>query len=164
MNDKIEAFWQEFLVKAGHDENLRYAEAFYFAEGSSESVMDRLLGLVLDGKKTATATPYPLYKDCVPKVGDLCVITNWEGEPFCVIKTKKIDIRPFKEMTWDLVRLEGEDETLESWQSAHRWWYTQHSKLKSYEFSEEMLIIFEQFEVVYKDSEKVREWRGRHGI
>ena len=56
-------------------------------------------------------------------------------------------------MCWDnIVKLEGEDDSLESWQKSHKRFFEEEGKELGYEFSEDMLVIFEEFEVVYKNS------------
>ena len=63
-----------------------------------------------------------LYKDNekIPEVGDLSVITYGNGLPGCIIETKEIRIKPFKEITGDEARLEGEgDLSLDYWRKAH---------------------------------------------
>lgn len=58
-------------------------------------------------------------------------------------------ILPFKDMTFDICKREGEDETLESWQRGHIRYYTAEGKQLGYEFTEDLPIVFEDFKVVY---------------
>lgn len=117
----------------------------------TEKAANYLLGLVLDGKKRATASSllgYEIEGEAVPKVGDMSVITYWDGTPGCVIKTTKVRIIPFCEITYDIAKLEGEDDTLESWQKNHKYFFTEEGKELGYIFSEDMPVVFEEFEVV----------------
>ena len=45
----------------------------------------------------------------------------------------------------------GEDECLETWQEAHRRFFTQDGDEMGYAFTEDMPVLFEDFEVVYQD-------------
>ena len=72
--------------------------------------VDRLVNLVLDGKKTATTSLYEL--DNVSKVGDISILTDLKDNNVCFIKTINVIITEFKNITWDLAKLEGENKSL----------------------------------------------------
>ena len=57
-------------------------------------------------------------------------------------------IIPYKDITFDIAKLEGEDDTLESWRKNHEKFFTEEGKDLGYKFSEEMEVIFEEFEVI----------------
>lgn len=116
----------------------------------SEDAANYILGLVLTGKKRATASSLWGYAEDepIPKVGDVSVITYWDGTPACIVKTTAVRIIPYREMTYDIARLEGEDDTLESWQRNHKAFWLEEGKEIGYTFSEDMPIIFEEFEVL----------------
>jgi uncharacterized protein YhfF len=146
-----EKFWQDFLKEKNLPPETKYTEAFYF--GSNEISAESLLKLVLEGKKTATSSSvlsYEISGEEPPKAGDYSIVTNWAGVPFCVIETKATQIIKFNEMTFDICKREGEDDCLESWQNNHRYYFSFEGKELGYAFSEDMKIIFEDFEVVYK--------------
>ena len=116
----------------------------------TESACNYLLDLVLKGKKRATSSAYDGYEDDeeMPKVGELSVITDWDGNPRCVIKTTNIIILPYKDITFDLAKLEGEDDSLDSWRKNHEHFFKEEGLELGYEFNENMKVIFEEFEVV----------------
>lgn len=117
----------------------------------TEEACNYLLDLVLKGQKKATSSAlagYRLSEGDIPAAGDMSVITDWEGNPRCVIKTTEVRIIPYKDINFDLARLEGEDETLESWQNTHERFFRAEGRELGYEFSEEMKVVFEKFEVV----------------
>lgn len=53
-------------------------------------------------------------------------------------------------MTYDICKREGEDDSLESWRAGHIKYFTQEGKQVGYDFREDMPVVFEDFEVVYK--------------
>jgi len=53
-------------------------------------------------------------------------------------------------MTFEICKREGEDECLETWLRGHVRFFTEEGKAMGYEFNEDMLIVFEDFEVVYQ--------------
>lgn len=117
----------------------------------TEKAANYLLKLVLEGKKRATSSSlwaYEIEGEEVPKVGDRSIITYWDGIPSCVIETTNVSIIPYSDMTYDIAALEGEDETLESWQKTHRQFFSEEGKELGYTFSENMPVVFEEFEVI----------------
>ena len=117
----------------------------------TESACNALLDLVLQGKKRATSSSlagYQLSGEEPPKEGDLSVITDWDGNPRCVIRTVRVTLIPYRDITFDLARLEGEDDTLDSWRMNHGKFFREEGKELGYEFTEDMTVVFEEFEVV----------------
>lgn len=84
----------------------------------------------------------------LPKTGDKNVISYWDGTLGCIIKTTNVRIIPYCEITFELAKLEGEDDTLESWQRKHAHFFTEEGKVLGYQFSEDMPVVFEEFEVI----------------
>ena len=149
-DSKVEAFWQDFLKEKGLDSSTKYYESFYFA---NEEWADKLLALVLEGKKTATCScllSYEAEGDPLPQLGGYSIVTNFAGEPHCVIQVTNITILPFNEVTWDMAKLEGEDEVLQTWQDGHRYFFELEGKELNFSFTEETPVVFEEFEVVYR--------------
>lgn len=58
---------------------------------------------------------------------------------------------PFKDMTFDMCKREGEDECLETWVDGHTKFFTNEGKELGYEFIPDMPIIFEDFKVIYSE-------------
>jgi len=146
----VNEFWQKFLRAANKDDSITYKDCFHF--DLTEEAANNLLALVLSGQKRATASSllaYELEGERIPKVGDYCIVTDWDGNPCCVIETTAVSILPFNEITFDICKREGEDDTLESWQKGHRHFFTEEGKILGYTFSEIMPVVFEDFDVVF---------------
>lgn len=146
----IEDFWKEFIKTTGKESTIQYFECFHFC--LTEEWANKLLALVLSGQKKATSSSLPAYEregSRVPQVGDYSIVTDWDGVPHCVIETTAVTILPFKDITFDICKREGEDDTLESWQNGHRHFFSEEAKELGYVFSESMPVIFEDFKVVY---------------
>lgn len=145
----IESFWQAFLRTTGRPPETTYFDCFHFDR--NERSANELLALVLSGQKRATASSlYAFLSGEAPKPGNLSIVTDWDGNPHCVIATKTVQVIPFCEMTFEICSREGEDACLETWQAGHRRFFTQDGKEMGYEFTEDMPVIFEDFEVVYR--------------
>lgn len=146
----IGAFWEDFLLKTNKDKNTKYIDCFHFE--LTEKWANELLRLVLIGQKQATSSSllaYQIEGGIIPKVGDLSIVTDWEGIPKCVIETTSVMIIPFKEITFDICKREGEDESLESWRKGHITFFSREGKELGYTFTEDMPVIFEDFKMVF---------------
>lgn len=129
--------------------NIENLEKWKF--GITEGLCNELLDMVIKGKKRATTSSlagFDFSGEKIPEVGEYSVITDWEGNPRCLVRTVQIVPMKYKDMTFDLARLEGEDENLESWRDNHERFFRQEGAEYGYEFSEELDIIFEEFEVI----------------
>jgi uncharacterized protein YhfF len=146
----VNEFWQDFLTANEMDESLIYFESFHF--DLTKEWANKLLDLVLAREKRATASSlyaFELEGGRIPQIGDYNIITDWDKNPRCIIKTTAVTILPFNKMTFDICKREGEDDTLESWQRGHRHFFTEEGKVMGYEFTEDMPVVFEDFEIVY---------------
>lgn len=141
-------FWHGF---AGADDE-RFYEAFAF--GDSEQLAGELAALVLRGTKRATAAAawtFEAQGRPAPQPGDFSIVTNWAGEPLCVIETRAMAVVPFKDVTAAFAAAEGEgDGSLASWREAHRAYFTRECERAGRVFSEDMPIACEHFKIVYR--------------
>ncbi|MCL2377042.1 MAG: ASCH domain-containing protein [Defluviitaleaceae bacterium] len=143
----IDAFWQEFLNFAGLDGSVKYASCDYF--DSNEEGAAKCLEMILAGKQRASTGSGLGRKEKLPQVGDYNIVTDWHGMPHCVIQTTTVTIMPFNEMTFKLCHREGAYDSLAAWQEDHRRYFTEMGEEAGYKFSEDMPIVFVDFEVVY---------------
>ncbi len=148
--DRYLSFWNEFAESASGADESRFYESFYF--GDSEEMADELAELVLEGKKRATAASRWSFEDegkRLPVPGDLSIVTNWAGEPLCIIETTGVEIVPFRDVTEEFAATEGEgDGSLGYWRECHRDYFMRECAKSGREFSEEMLIVCERFRVM----------------
>lgn len=110
---------------------------------------ERLLNLVLSGKKKATCYIYNK-NDKLAKVGDLSIITTIDGKDACVIQTEEVVVLPFNKMNWDFAKLEGETNSLEEWVKIHNEFF----KIQYKDFKQDTLIVFEKFKLKKKIKQK----------
>lgn len=149
--ERLDNFWKRFLKETGRSGTIEYLDVFHFE--LTEKWANELLRLVLIGQKKATASSlwgYEIEGKRLPEVGDLSIVTNWEGEPRCVIETVAVTIMLFSDMTYDICKREGEDDSLESWRTGHARFFRDEGNKLGYEFSNDMPVVFEDFEVVYQ--------------
>ena len=150
----VKEMWNNYLKSLGEDinsTNKKYT-SWHFCDNEKDA--DNLAELVKMGIKRATTSLYCLYEiegEDLPKAGDLSVITDWNEKAQAVIKTKKVSIIPFNEVTEEYAETEGEgDKSLKYWQEAHISAFSRTLKEFNMEFKEDMLVVLEEFETVYK--------------
>lgn len=88
----------------------------------NEADAERLLALVIDGRKTATSSLLREYREenePIPQAGDLSAICHWDGRPACVVDTTAVEVVPFGDVTDEMAALEGECRTAEGWRRIH---------------------------------------------
>ncbi|MDO5107069.1 MAG: ASCH domain-containing protein [Coriobacteriaceae bacterium] len=129
--------------------NINELEHWHFE--LTESACNHLLDLVLEGKKRATSSSLPSFQlagEMIPKAGDLSVITDWDGIPRCVVMTTAVRVMRYGDITFDIAKLEGEDDSLESWRRNHERFFREEGVELGYSFSDDLDVVFEEFEVV----------------
>lgn len=152
-NLAVEKFWNEFLKDTSRDMSLPCPESFSF--GGDKKMSNELLNLVIKGKKTATSSALPAYKaenQPIPKVGDLSILTDYDGVPYCVLENTDVSLIEFDKMTFDICKLEGEDTCLESWKDKHIEFFKAEATECGYVFSEKMTVVFEKFRVLWHEN------------
>lgn len=101
---------------------------------------DRLVDLVLQGRKTATTSIYN--ENSVSEIGGESILVYNNEKTACIVKTKKVIITEFKNITEELAELEGEG-SFDEWKTAH----IEFFKAINSNFNENTKVEFEIFEV-----------------
>ena len=120
---------------------------------SFDDASDKLADLVRNGVKTATCSAYDLYQidgEPLPKAGDYSVILDSKGEAVCIIKTVKVYVAEFDQVSEEHAYKEGEgDRSLEYWRQVHRDFLTCELLCAHLTFTENTKVVCEEFELVY---------------
>lgn len=146
--------WKQYLISI--DENINSTSKKYTSWHfcNDEKNAKELAILVQDGVKRGTASLYCLYEienEQIPSKDEYSIITNYEGEAQCIIKSKRVLVLPFKDVTEELAYIEGEgDKSLKYWREVHIDYFKRELESYNLEFNEDILVVFEEFEVVYK--------------
>ena len=116
---------------------------------------DKLAKLVMQGVKTATCSALALYEyenEEIPKAGDYSVILDSDGQAVCIIRTTKVYIAAFDQVSERHAYLEGEgDRSLEYWRQVHEEFFTEELKTIQQNFDAKMELVCEEFEVVFAE-------------
>jgi uncharacterized protein YhfF len=149
-----EKFWKRFLA-ANHQMMgalafPRLIEPF----GDSVELADKLIELVVNGPKRATAGSLSDYQrdDMLPIVGVASIATDGSGKPRAVLRTTEVRIGPLHSVddafAWD----EGEgDRTRSDWLAMHTRFFERYLPTIGETFSPNMPTVFERFEVLYTE-------------
>jgi len=150
-NQAIRAYWERFLSRHPEYKNRTY-EAWYFGYG--EVIPNQLIGLVKIGKKRGTSSALELYgpDEKVPEPGDLSILTYSNGLPGCIIETREVRRKTFREIGAEEARLEGEgDLSLSHWQQGHHYFFSLEYREAGLPFHHDIPVLFERFEVIYDE-------------
>ncbi len=137
-----EELWSEYAQKAGigHTDY----EAWAFGDEA-----DELAALVVSGRKTATASAFPLYEleqESLPQEGEY----SGRDQAVCVIRTERVYLAPFREVGPEQARREGEgDLSLAYWREVHERFFRQEMAAAGLGFDENMPVVCEEFSCVY---------------
>lgn len=152
--NNINTLWRNYLNSIGENEKTTKLKYNSWSFGDNKELADELVDIVVRCEKTATTSLYCLYEmenENLPKVGDLGIVTDFDENAKCIIRTNKVSVLPFSEVSSEFVYKEGEgDKSLEYWREGHIDFFNRLLEGLNMSFSEEMLVVCEEFEVVYK--------------
>lgn len=153
MDKRSKDYLQTFLASLEQSQAERYHSfsADYFC--ADEVNANICAELILRGEKTASCSMARWYThegETMPEVGHLQVVTNWSGEPICIIEMTEVSQARYCDVSAEFAAAEGEgDKTLEWWREAHWRFFSKECAELKIEPSEEMLLVLERFKVVY---------------
>ena len=88
----------------------------------------------------------------LPRLGDFTILTTWEGEAKCIVRTTAVRLKPFFSISASYAKLEGEgDGSLEYWKKAHWEYYTRELQPFGRVPRESMIVVCEIFERVFPE-------------
>lgn len=125
----------------------------YDAWNYGTETADELAALTLYGLKTATSSAFPMYiydNVDLPKVGEYSIILDTEENAVCIIRTEEVNIIPYHQVESLHAFKEGEgDRSLNYWRMEHQRFFTEELERVGQVFTEDMLVVCEEFQVVY---------------
>ena len=150
-NESVQNFWWEFCKSKPEINPDTPFQTWYFGLGREDAL--ELCNLVLQGKKTATAS---LVWECdhkpedTPVLHGYSVVTDFDGNPKCVVQTTEIRVVPFNQVDAEFAFDEGEgDQSLDYWRGVHWDYFSRRCAAIGREPSLEMPVICERFALLY---------------
>ncbi|WP_068615977.1 ASCH domain-containing protein [Paenibacillus tuaregi] len=146
MNQQAQTYWDEYWKQQGR-EKLKRVSAWQFGADP-----DHLAQLVIDGVKTATCSGlvfYEMEQEPLPSVDDYSIILNSDDKPVAIIRTAEVTVMPMNEVPEEFAIAEGEgDRSYRYWKEAHVKFFTEALSSIGLQFSEDMMLVCERFELV----------------
>lgn len=150
-NKTVVTLWNAFVSQHPSYAHLPLPPHFYFCDNEADA--NTCAELVVKGIKQATAPSlwwYEQHKEPLPTVGDLFVVTDWNGTAKAIIEITKLEQLAFNKITAAFALAEGEgDKSLAYWQRVHKAYYTREMEPTGACFDENMLISCEYFKTVF---------------
>jgi len=110
--------------------------------------------LILKGEKQASCSMEYWYShegETMPVVGHLQVVTDWNGDPVCIVELTSVSLCPYNQVTAEFAAAEGEgDKTLAWWREAHWNFFSRECEDLKVTPSEDMMLVLERFKVVHQ--------------
>lgn len=146
MNHEAQFYWDKYWQHKDQ-EKPKKVSAWQFGADP-----DDLAQLVIDGVKTATCSGFVFYEieqEPLPSIDDYSIILNSQDKPVAIIKTVDVRLIPMNEVPEEFARAEGEgDRTYRYWKEAHVQFFTEALRSLELEFSEDMMLVCERFELI----------------
>jgi uncharacterized protein YhfF len=149
----VEILWKNYIAENPENKSLKTPISFYFCDNKKDA--NECAELVVNGIKQATATSlwwFEKNNEILPKIGDQYIVTDWDGNAKAIVETTKIEKVPYNQISSEFAEIEGEgDKSLEYWKRVHLAYYTREMKSFKEEFDENMIIVCEQFKLIYAE-------------
>jgi uncharacterized protein YhfF len=153
ISEAVKDYWRRFCAsypEVAADESF---QVWHF--GDNRQLAEELCELVIQGRKRATAClvwEAEAQPENAPVPDGYSVITDFDGNPKCIIKTTEIRVIPFREVDEAFAAQEGEgDLSLEFWRNVHWDYFSRKCFEMQREPTDSMLVLCERFEVLYQE-------------
>ena len=147
----VQQFWSDYARFGGGLSKNEPYQVWYF--GHSTEMAKELVELVIAGTKTATASLAKMNEiepEKAPVNHGYSVVTDFEGEPMCIIQTAEIRHLPFNEVDANFAFDEGEgDQSLDYWRGVHWDYFAREAAENGFEFDETSIVCCERFRLLF---------------
>lgn len=151
----VQEMWNTYITKNPQYGQKTMPISYYFCDNEYDANI--CANLVLTGDKCATAPSlwwFEKQKEPLPKIGDLEIVTNWNGDAMGIVRLTNIVHRPYKEIDANFAFAEGEgDKSLAYWKRVHKAYYTREMAPYGDSFSEDMIVVCIYFELIFSKNE-----------
>jgi uncharacterized protein YhfF len=143
-------YWKEFLNQHPELGHRAMPPSYYY--GDNKTIADEYAELVVKNIKRATTSSlwwFQKHNEPLPQPGDLAIVTNWEGQAKAIVRTTKVEIVKFKDISPAYALTEGEgDKSLAYWKKVHWEYYANELKPFAESPNENMDLVCEHFETL----------------
>ncbi len=150
-NASARNMWGDYLDAHLEYTSIEAPKVIHFCDNEKDA--NECANLVKSNIKKATSFSLlgiQYRNESLPKIGDFIVVTDWNKEAVCIIKTTAVKLVPYFNISEDYAKIEGEgDQSLAYWKKTHWDYYTRELKAYGRVPRESMIIVCQEFEKVY---------------
>ena len=154
---RIEEFWQSYLSTLSEEDRMNAGAYVLDHFADTPEAATKVGRLVRDGVKTTTSSllwGLEAAGEPLPKVGEVDLIVDGNGEPLCIIELTEVELKPFNTVDEEFAFEYGEgDRTLASWLrdtwDFHSRWCIEIGR----EPGETMPLVFQRFRLLYPQND-----------
>jgi len=150
-NPSVAELWATFVKEHPNFEHTPQPDHFYFCDNAHDANV--CAELVVKKIKQATAPSvwwYAHHNEPMPNVGDLFIVTDWDGVAKAVIELTNIQQVSYSKVDAAFAHAEGEgDKSLAYWRKVHKAYYRREMEAAGASFNENMLVSCERFRTVF---------------
>ncbi len=149
MEDIYQDFWAAFLEQTDTPDNSYCSRYTYFGNSEEESV--EILEQLMRGEKTAISHCVPYYivtRSPMPKAGEYTMVTDFYGNPCCILRTNEVIIEAVNEVTEELAAQECQGDLI-AWRERKQEEFKALAKRPGFHYSEGLPVLMELVDVIF---------------
>lgn len=150
-NASARNMWGDYLDKHLEDAFHEAPKTIHFFDNEKDA--NECVKLVKNGIKKAISHSLigiQCRNERLPKIGDFTVITDWNGKAQCIVRTTKVQLKPFFSIDEEYAKIEGEgDKSLNHWKYFYWYYYTRELEALNRVPSKSMIVVCQEFEKVF---------------
>lgn len=148
---ELDEYWANFLKNTNRDAEDKCSGDLSF-EGKG-FVQSQINSIVLAGQKQAfftTLATFTIDNEPLPISGELYILVDNQNKPLCVLEIESVNIIPFNEVTFEMVKKEGECATMGEWKEKMQEYIEDEAHVLGFEYSPDIKLVYQTFKVIYK--------------
>ena len=149
----VESFWKSYLATLSAEDQKNVPAYIVDSFADTPEAATKVGKLVRDGIKTTTSSlvwGLEHIGEPLPKVGEIDLIVDGDGEPLCIIELTEVEIKSFNAVDEQFAYEYGEGErTLEYWLSDNWDFVSRWCAEIGREPSKTMPLAFQRFRLLY---------------
>jgi uncharacterized protein YhfF len=155
---KIKMFWQDYLSTLSEEDRKNVSAYLVDDFADAPEAATKVGKLVRDEIKTTSSSllwGLEHLGEPLPKVGDISVVVDGNGDPLCIIEMVEVEIRPFNTVDEQFAFEYGEGERTRAYWLNDNWdYHSRWCREIGREPSETMPIVFQRFRLLYPQINK----------
>ena len=150
-NASAQELWNDFVNNTPYTVGDSIPKVIHFCDNEKDANnCSELVNKEIKRASSHSLLGLQLRKEVLPKIGDLAIVTDWNGKAKSIIRTTGVKLIPYFAIREEHARMEGEgDKSLNYWKQVHWEYYTRELSEFGRVPRESMIVVFEQFEKLH---------------